>query len=80
MGQEVGHARDDDHIRRLANFLERGREDGKVPAGQDLGSLQRRVGTDAVLVNMIANVRIANNCKNLRHSCLSCGFFSARFQ
>ena len=56
IADEVGHARDDARSRRRANLLQRGRENREVATRKHLSSLQPWIGTDTVLVHVIANI------------------------
>ena len=67
IGQEVGHAGDDAGGGLRSNLLKDADEDGQAATGQRLGGLQRGVGATTVPVDVIPDVGITNDRKNLRH-------------
>ena len=66
-GEEVGDAGNDAGGRLRADLLQCGTEDRRVPTSQNLSCLQSRIGTNGVLVHMVSNVRIADQCKDRGH-------------
>ena len=66
-GEEVGDAGNDAGGRLRADLLQCGTEDRRVSASQNLSCLQSRIGTNGVLVHMVSNVRIADQCKDRGH-------------
>ena len=59
-GQEIGDTSDDTGVGLSPNLLKRRAEDTHVATGQDLGSLQGWIRTQTVLVDVVANVGVAN--------------------
>ena len=73
ISQEVGDARYDADVGIAPNLGQRRREDLHTAAGQRLAVLQSRISTNAILVDVVPDVGVADQGKQPRHDELRVG-------